>query len=475
MKKIFLTVIGLTLLLSACKKTELDLFPFDQVETTQIFTNANDANIALNGMYFGLRNSGSYYVGTWNIIFEVVGDNVLLSQAGRLSQQAFHNWQYNSLGTTGLFGGGYTIARRANAIIENIDKVPDATQAFKDNAKGQALACRAMIYFDMARTFSKTPLNATATDLSIPYVTSTESTQKPSGEPVSVVYDKIITDLIQANTLIAASNGVGRLNKQAVNALLSKVYLYRGEWAKCVSASNDALGATPVLPNIATFPAIWRDATEQGVIFKIVNTTLDNLNTQGTNYYQTLANGIRSEYVVDFSFRQLFVANDVRLSTYIVASPFNGVQQNHVIKYAGRAGTPVGVLDGKALRTAEVLLNRMEAHYRLNNETGALADLNLLKTNRLTGYANVVLTGQALLDDIFLQRRLEMAFEGDRWFTLKRLNLPVQRSTFGDRADGGGATYLFPLLPAGDFKFNFPYPQGEVNFNTNLKQVSGYN
>ena len=475
MKKIFLSAIGLTLLLSACKKTELDLFPYEQFETTQIFTNANDASIALNGMYAGLRTSGSYYVGGWTIANEVTSDNLILSQGGRQSQLVFHNWQYNSLATTGLFAGGYTISRRANAILENIDKVPDASQSFKDNTKGQALACRAMIYFDMARTFSKTPLNATAADLSIPYTTSTESLLRPAGEPVSVVYDKIIADLVQANTLIAVSNGVGRLNKQAVNALLSKVYLYKGDYAKSVTASNDALGATPVLPNIALFPLIWSDATEQGVIFKIRNTTLDNINTQGTNYSQTVGGGIRSEYVVDFAFRQLFIANDVRLPTYILTSPFNGVQQNHVIKYAGRAATPVGVLDGKALRTAEVLLNRMEAHFRLANETSALADLNLLKRNRINGYVDVILAGQALLDAILIERRLEMAFEGDRFFTLKRLNLPVQRSTFGDRADGGGTTYLFPLLPAGDYRFNFPYPQTEVNLNINLKQVAGYN
>lgn len=475
MKKIFLSAIGLTLLFSACKKTELDLFPFNQLDASQIFTNASDANIALNGMYFGLRASGSYYVGDWTIANEVTSDNVILSQGGRQSQLVFHNWQYNSNATTGLFAGGYTIARRANAILENIDKVPDASQAFKDNTKGQALACRAMIYFDMARTFSKTPLNATATDLSIPYVTSSESTLKPANEPVSVVYDKIIADLVQANTLIAVSNGVGRFNKQAVNALLSKVYLYKGDYAKCITASTDALGTTPVLPNITTFPLIWTDATEQGVIFKIRNTLIDNINTQGTNYYQAVGGGIRSEYVVDFAFRQQFIASDVRLPTYIVTSPFNGVQQNHVIKYAGKPGFPAGVLDAKVLRTAEVLLNRMEAYYRSNNEILALADLNLLKRNRITGYVDVVIAGQPLLDEIVLQRRLEMAFEGDRFFDLKRRNQPVQRSTFGDRADGGGTTYVFPLLPAGNFKFNLPFPQTEINVNTNLKQVAGYN
>ena len=474
MKKYLIIGLGLIAVISSCKKSELELFPYNQIETTQAFNNEAGAALALNGMYYGLRVAGGYYVNNWAIQSEVASDNVLISSAGRLSQRTFHDWTYNGDNTSGTFQDGYTMVRRANAIIENIDKLSGSSPAFINNAKGQALACRAMVYFDMARVYSKTPLNATASDNTVPYVTTTDPTIKPGNEPIPAFYDKIIADLNAAKSLIAVSNGVGKLNLAAVNALLSKVYLYKGDYTNCVTASIAALGSTPVLSDTTNFPLVWQDASEAGVIFKITNTNLDGITTQGVNYYQKVAGGIKSEYVVDYDFYQLFQNNDVRKATYTLVSPYNTVNQIHVVKFAGRTGSPAGNLDAKVLRAAEVLLNRAEAYYKSGNEPLALADINLLRANRYKGYKPLTLAGQPLLDEIYLQRRLEMAFEGDRFWDLKRRNLPVQRSTFGDRADGTGPTYVFKTLAAGDFRFNFPIPQNEINFNTNLKQVPGY-
>ena len=206
---------------SACKKSELDLGPFNQIETTQAFNTENDANLALNGMYFGLRASGSYYMGSWNIVGEVTSDNVIISVGGRQSQVVFSNWQYTGDNTLGLFGGGYTMIRRANAIIENIDKVQGSSPAFINGTKGQALAVRAMVHFDMARVYGRTPLTITASDnKTIPYVTSTDPTIKPSNELVVDVYDKIIADLNAAVPLLTTTYTSGRLNRAAVDAVI---------------------------------------------------------------------------------------------------------------------------------------------------------------------------------------------------------------------------------------------------------------
>lgn len=184
----------------SCKKSELDLFPYNQVETSQAFNTEADVTLAVNGMYHGLRNSGSYYAGTWNIVADVLADNLIISQAGRLTLKTYGEWRYTGENTYGLFSGGYTITRRANAILENIDKFPAG--AFKDNAKGEALALRAMTYFDMSRVYSKTYLNAGANDSTVPYVTSTSPTITPGRESVKTFYDKVIADLTEAQTLI---------------------------------------------------------------------------------------------------------------------------------------------------------------------------------------------------------------------------------------------------------------------------------
>lgn len=473
MKK-FIYLFILLGLFNACKKSELDLTPFNQIETSIAFNTQVDVTLAVNGMYNGLRNN-NYVNGTWNIIADVMSDNLIISSLGRQTLTFFGDWRYNGDNTLGFFQTGYTINRRANAILENIDKFPAG--GFKDNAKGEALAVRAMVYMDMARMYSKTFENATPTDSTLSYVTSSETKNLPTKEPVRGFYNKIIADLTAALPLIATTNGIGRLNKAAVSGLLSRVYLYTGDMANCITASNAALGTTPVLPNITDFPRIWTDATNNGVLFKILNTTQDNVNAQGTNYYQIIGGLVRSEYVIEWNLRQLYLPTDVRTTSYIQTSLWNGVLQNHVVKYNNRGtGTVAGVVDAKTLRTAEVLLNRAEAFQRSANNASALADLNLLKSNRYTSFTPIVgLTGAPLLAEILAERRLELAFEGDRFWDLKRRNLPVLRdATKGDRADGTGVKFIFTTLNTGDYRFQIPFPQSEINFNTGFKQNPGY-
>jgi starch-binding outer membrane protein, SusD/RagB family len=487
MKKIKYIVFASLLGVVSCKKTDLELFPYNQIETSQAFNTETDVTLAINGMYAGLRTSGSYFVnGTWNIIADVLADNLISNRTGpgRGTLLTYSEWRYTGESTYGLFSGGYSIVRRANAILENIDKFPDG--AFKNNAKGEALALRAMVYFDMSRVYSKTYLNASDADSTMPYVISTDPTIMPAKESVKDFYGKVIADLESAKTLIGSTNGIYRLNKVAVSGLLSRVYLYKGDWTATIQAATDALGTTPNVTSRADFPKIWIDADPDvtkvpslGVLFKVRNTKLDNVNSQGVNYYQTVGGERKSEYVVEYNFKQLFTANDIRTSTYIATSNFNGQSYNNVIKYNGRTnGDPAGVVDGKVLRTAEVLLNRAEAYYRANNEAAAIADLVLLKSNRYSSYdptADNALTGQALLNEILLQRRLELAFEGDRFWDMKRRNESVIRDgSKGDLANGGGIPYVFTTLSAGDYKFQLPFPQTEVNFNTNLKQNPGY-
>lgn len=476
MKK-FLYVLTLSAALASCKKTELDLTPFNQIETANAFKTQADVTLAVNGMYQGLR-ANNYVNGTWNIIADVLSDNLIVSSLGRQSLVPFHEWRYTADNTLAFFQTGYIIVRRANAILENIDAFPAGV--FKDNTKGEALALRAMVYLDMVRVYSKTFENASATDSTMSYTTITDATILPTKEPVRGFYQKIVADLNTALPLINASNGVGKLNKVVVSGLLSRAYLYMGDLPNCITTSTAALGTSPVLPSIVDFPRVWTDETNNGVLFKVLNTTLDNVNAQGVNYFQIVGGLTRSEYVVEFNLRQLFLPTDIRTSTYIQTSLFNGVNQNHIVKYRNRVtgGTPgvAGVVDAKTLRTAEVLLNRAEAYQRSGNNSAALADLNLLKLNRYTGFVNIVgLTGAPLLAEILSERRLELAFESDRFWDLKRRNLPVLRdATYGDRADGTGVKYLFNTLSASDYRFLLPFPSSEINYNTAFKQNPGY-
>jgi hypothetical protein len=309
MKRIFY-IIALSAAFASCKKEQLDLTPYNQIETGEAFKTEPDVTAAVNGMYQGLRNN--YYVsGTWNILGDVMSDNLIVSSQGRQTLTSFGDWRYNADNTSGLFTNGYIVIRRANAILENIDKFPAGT--FKDNAKGEALAVRALLYLEMTRMYSKTFENATAADSTVAYVTTSDANILPKKESVAGFYPKIVADLVAAAPLISVTNPVGRLTRAAVNGLLARTYLYMGDFANTITAATAAMGATPVVATIADFPRIWTDDTNNGVLFKVTNSILDNINAQGVNYYQIVGGEIKSEYVVNYNLRQLFLANDIRI------------------------------------------------------------------------------------------------------------------------------------------------------------------
>lgn len=471
-----------TLFLGTSCKKDLDQSPTDSIPTTSALFTVSDFDAATKGMYFQMAHADNYIAGedapiAWVSTLDLLADNLISQSTGRGSQRTFGNWQYNSTNTTFMFEQGYSIIRAANAIIDAIDRIDGSAQ--KDNFDGEALAVRAMVHFDLLRVYSK-PVSGPEADLNglgVPYVTTTDINAMPSRGTVKETYDNVVKDLTKAVDLINADNGTGRLNKAAVYGLLSRVYLYGGEWQKCVDAATECLNSGVDIASISDFPKIWTDQTENGVLFKVVITEQDRNNKSnagqpikiGLGYSQTGASGVKSEWVCSYSLFQMYDSTDVRTDAYILPATFNGVPYNTINKYAGRPGGTPGLLDIKYLRVAEVLLNRAEANANLNNDGDALDDLNHLRENRYVNYTAGTETGQALKDAIQHERRLELAFEGDRWFTLKRLGLPVHRDNFGDQADGTGEPYFVKDLPANDKRWEIPLYFGYIQANPNLE------
>jgi len=119
------------------------------------------------------------------------------------------------------------------------------------------------------------------------------------------------------------------------------------------------------------------------------------------------------------------------------------------------------------IRKTEMYLNRAEAYATpgspVFDEALALADLNTVRVAR--GLVAVALTGTALYEEILQQRRLEFAFEGHRWFDLKRLGRDVIKvGLFTGAAD----------LQFTDGRVLANIPQREVDGNPNLVQNFGY-
>jgi starch-binding outer membrane protein, SusD/RagB family len=304
-------------------------------------------------------------------------------------------------------------------------------------------------------------------------VTTTDPAARPARESVKSNYSKIEADLKAAVGLIGGTNGVYRFNKSSAYGLLSRLYLYMGQWQNCVDASTESLKIASDPGSLTSFPSIWKDASNAGVLLKLQLVDKDAV-SPGVEYSQSSASGVRSEYVADFELFSLYRATDVRKNAYIGSSVFSGSKYNNIIKYAGRATGNVNVIDPKVLRVAEIWLNRSEAYAQLGKDAEALADLNALRKSRYSDYTAGTETGNPLKAEIDLQRRLELAFEGHRFFDIKRKNLAVQRSAKGDLFDGTGKTFTTRTLAAGSTFFQLPLPTIELRVNTNIVQNPGY-
>jgi hypothetical protein len=477
MKKIIYLVF-LSLALNSCTDEDITFAPYNAVSEPIVLRNAGDFENMLTGAYsYMIKNGGDGGYGSEFVIdSEVMTDNLILAVEGRQSNATgFRLLDVPNSSHFDYFNSAYRAAETATRVIENINIIPQ--DAARDNIEGQARFIRALNNFDMARIYSKIPTQSTDANASLGmyYLDVVDPFSKPSRPTVAETYAKVLADLLIAKDKIGTTNTLasGKASKAAVYALLSRVYLYMGDYPKVVEFGNLAIAGNTVCPR-ASFVGLWDDVNSAGVLFKLRIDQVDGV-TPGVVFSQTVTTGIRSEYVAPKSVADLFKTTDIRKAAFFQTSPYNGVNYNHIIKYNGRLTGNPAIVDIKVLRLEEVYLNMAEAQYRING--GGLAFLDAVRVQRYSAFISGNETGAALLSAILLERRLELAFEMDRFFTLKRLGVAMVRNAVeGDYADGTGTKVETSALtiPAGDFKWQLPVPQSQIDLNSNLQQNPGY-
>lgn len=469
----------------------------DEVENLQPFINGNPATFfnsvsafqnGLDGGYLQLRNyyadSGSGYQG----LPDILSDNVVQAFTGRLSNDVYYDFRYVP-STNGFinrtFSEAYEAVNVANLVIGQIDNLPDA-EPQKNNILAQALAIRAMAHFDLVRLYAQIPTQSDGANASpgIAYIQVenediADPLDQPERETVQSNYNDIAADLERAAGLIDAENGEGRFDRDGVYGLLSRVYLYMGRWEDAVNAADQVSVALAAGDELI---GMYEDANEAGIVLELsIDTgTETGTNTLGNNvgvlYSQSSPDAVIVEYAIEFDlWNSIDEATDARADAMqFVAVDGDGNSYNGISKFFGETGQNNGRVDIKAIRAAEVILNKAEAEFELGREADALATLDELRAVRFDPFVAGTETGQALEDAIQFNRRVELAFEGHRLFDLKRRREGVVRSNNGDLIDGTGTPADALTLPAGDFRFQLPIPINETNANPNFGQNPGY-
>lgn len=470
---------------SSCSDDDLLQTPPGDANVDNYFNNNDEFTAAILGAYNGLKGNGMYS-GNGNaesiiILGDLLSDNLITSQEGRGSNRDTHNFLYDGGSVPNyVYGTLYTVISRTNLILGNTHKIED--ESFKALIEGEALALRGIAHFELAKHFIKAPTQSADANSSvgIAYVTEFDPYAQPSRlATVQETYQRIMEDLENSLDGLPSSVQTDRLSKPAVQAMIGRVALYMGDYPKVITNLN------PVVSSVAPTPKdelqrYWRYQTSLGILFEIPMSSsgdpqISNNYSQGTNN-----SSIVIEYSADKELRDLY--NDAtepeRISSFFKVLK----NQNVCWKYA-QAASGLSAF-GRYLRVEEAILNLAEAQYLNDDESGALATLNILRNARYSSYAGGE-SGTALFDAIMLERRKELAFEGDRFFTLKRLqNVPgipdsykqgVIRSGNGHLQDGSGVPPAVLTLQPSSHKWQMPIPVGDLILNPNMTQTPGYN
>lgn len=470
-------LIYFTLFLSlfSCKKA-IEIQETDFIGGSVALKTVENNESAIIGAYSGL----DFYMGI--LLNSTFSDEVKKSPEF-YNAATTHEWQFGTTDVTirdnfTAMSPMYTTIDRVNRVLEALPKADSARlgdNTLRLKLRGEALFMRAWAHFELFRYYCD---NYSPTGLAMPYL-ETPSLKPQARIQMAPYFANLQRDLEEAKTLLPNNLAdIYRANRITAVALQARIALYKRDWANAAAYSTEYIAMIP-LSTISTFPGIWTDANTAEVSFKLKKT---NANTRIGSLYRGVSSSSTSIGTVtwipsDALWNSFDQTNDVRFAAYLKNEPIltsAGRQPRLVQKYAGTGyGTASeNVADVKVFRTAEMYLIRAEARAELENFTGANSaetDINTLRANRITGYTNVTFASkQAAIDAIIQERFKELAFEGHRFWDLKRRNLPVSR-TGGDAPTAAAAT-----LSANNFRFILPIPDAEIKANPLITQNPGY-
>ena len=452
----------LFLSLASCEKSFLELKPPTSLTPEFALATEADLQVALRGAYAGLKST-ALYGRSLMVLGDMMADNTYQSalNTNRYTNFNLYNYLVTDGDVAGLWNASYTVILRANNIINS----PIADNANIQQIKGEAYAIRALAYFNLVRYFGS-PYTLDPSKLGVPIITTYQADLKPERAKIADVYTLINKDLTQAFTLMTKFTNSSQFSKYSAKALQAKVYLAMGDKTNAKAAALDVItnsgftaissaahtgywaGVAPRTDKVETLLEISFDA--------VANNAFDALS------YIYLQSGNYGDMLCSSELYDLFESTDIRKSLYATGTR-GGLASVFVNKYGSFTGDHS---DTKVIRMSEMYLIAAEASYP-SNTADALKYVNEVTSRR--GATAIASSGSALLEDIITERRKELAFEGERYLDMQRLQRNIVRSK---------------NYPASALSIDFtnyrrimPIPQGELDANPSIKsqQNPGWN
>ena len=490
--------------LSSCLDDALETSPTDSMSGEGLLSNANSALVPLNGIYRSMYSAWSpsanthqcFGISAYNLMADVMGEDMIMNDMGSGWFWYDALYQIKDMYTStawrpyDLWNAYYTWVSNANYILAAAETMEGA-EADVNYVIGQAYAIRAYSYFMLAQSFARTYAGH-QTDPCCPIYTepTVAGTQGNPRATVQEVYDQIVSDINNAVTLLNGTTRkhISHISYAVALGLQARIALVMEDWSTAKTAAHaaiDASGCTVLAPDDDAFAGVnsvsaknvmWgaEIISDQSGMYASLFSHMDaDMGAYGSTARKQISKGLYNR----------ISSIDVRRNWWNPADPNNGEggYQQEKFKFSDYQ-TWMG--DYIWMRVEEMYLTAAEAECRLGEEAAAIEDLTAVMSSRIqdytctkTGTALGTLTSEAtgsLLDEIILQRRVELWGEFGRIYDIRRLKQGFRRTA----EDGWPDAALLGNRPTDDpecYMWVLTIPQSEFDGNINMDPTKDQN
>ncbi len=447
--------------------------PTDSVTEDIVFNSREGVEAYISGIHRRARNqfeaTDSEGLGSMYFARDIKGNDLIHASSWFSYDYAHDNREPTYRRTIFSWEYPYFMINQANTLINGIDASESLSEEDKVELRSQGLAIRAFYYFQLTLEFQHTytydpslPAPPIYTELSL------------EGHPMSTmeeVYDFIVSDLEGAVAGLTNSRlGKSYINKNVAQGILARVYQVMHNWQSAEEMAHAAYGGD-VQAALAD-PAILEELNDPDVeVTHEYRDGFDDLSAaewmwgmpnyaDQSNYYWLAPhsfidhNGAYQNIFVNPNFVDQFSATDVRNTFYQRYDDTEGTFREFVTSKFNFVGFES---DRVIMRTPEMILIEAEALYMQGQETEAAELLFALQVNRDPLAVKSGNAGNALLQEILLERRKELYAEiGVEWFDAKRLGQGITRDPIHR---------IVVNLEPHDNRFLLKVPQAEIDAN----------
>lgn len=466
----------------------LDVEPTSSGDAATSIETLEDAKVMMNGIMRNMAGS-SYYGRNFIIYADARGGDLAVYSRGRGLDGLYAFDHSPTTGSNSAFWSGiYHCILQVNNLLLNIDKlIEEGADDDFDDIKGQALTARAIMYFDLVRIYGQ-PYAQNKSAYGVPNITEPlDASAQPLRATVEENYEQILKDLNEAAPLLSKNKSNGYINYYANAAMRARVYLSMGpdNYSQALAAAEEVIDSSPYqLYSNSEWVESWMNQFGSESIFELgvfpSEGDLGNsspgiyLRRQGHGSASAIGQFMASDYYLD---RLGQDPDDVRWGVM----DYDELGEDHLgasYKYCGSVNLDG---DGKSTATAvNIKVIRLSELYLIAAEAALPTDkklaaeyLNKIRSRapNLEPATESTITLEMILDE----KSKELFTEGQRFFDMMRLGLPIE---FDDNM--GGIPVPVPtrekIIDWTFYKTILPIPQDEINANPGLEdqQNPGY-